>query len=153
MGLPLHAHMRRLCPRTLACLQAVPLNRYALDYYQHGQKAALVEANGLREGDAWQVRHSGEVSGRALGPRPGGQQPAAASGQPAPPKCLPPPPPHWQALSAFSDVLRVVAAALGSLLPQGCFHPVAYCLARLAQQFGHRFARFNVAAPGRRGGY
>lgn len=41
---------------TRTCLhQAVPLNRFALDYWKHGQKAALVTANGLREGDAWQV--------------------------------------------------------------------------------------------------
>ena len=37
-------------------VQAVPLNRYIVDYWKHGQKAALVAANGLREGDAWQVR-------------------------------------------------------------------------------------------------
>lgn len=33
----------------------VPLNRYLVDYFAHGQKSAVVEANGLREGDAWQV--------------------------------------------------------------------------------------------------
>lgn len=62
------------CHRMLACRpvqlapplpplpapQAVPLNRYVLDYYHHGQKSALIEANGLREGDAWQVRHAWE---------------------------------------------------------------------------------------------
>lgn len=42
--------------KLLPCVQPVPLNRYALDYFKHGQKVALVEANGLREGDAWQAR-------------------------------------------------------------------------------------------------
>ena len=28
----------------------LPLNRYILDYWGHGQKQALVHANGLREG-------------------------------------------------------------------------------------------------------
>lgn len=40
----------------LPLVQPVPLNRYALDYWKHGQKDALVAANGMREGDAWQVR-------------------------------------------------------------------------------------------------
>ena len=30
--------------------QAVPLNQYILDYWGHGQKQALVHANGMREG-------------------------------------------------------------------------------------------------------
>lgn len=30
--------------------QVLPLNRYILDYWGHGQKQALVHANGLREG-------------------------------------------------------------------------------------------------------
>ena len=30
--------------------QGLPLNRYILDYWGHGQKQALVHANGLREG-------------------------------------------------------------------------------------------------------
>ena len=30
--------------------QVLPLNRYILDYWGHGQKQALVQANGLREG-------------------------------------------------------------------------------------------------------
>lgn len=34
---------------------AVRLNRYILDFWMHGQKRALTEANGLREGV---VRHS-----------------------------------------------------------------------------------------------
>ncbi len=34
--------------------RVLPLNRYILDYWGHGQKQALVLANGLREGD-----HSG----------------------------------------------------------------------------------------------
>ena len=29
--------------------QVVPLNRYILDFWGHGQKQALVEANGMRE--------------------------------------------------------------------------------------------------------
>ena len=29
----------------------LPLNRYILDFWGHGQKTALVSANGLREGD------------------------------------------------------------------------------------------------------
>ncbi|PRW57760.1 DEAD DEAH box [Chlorella sorokiniana] len=90
--------------------QAVPLNRFALDYYKHGQKSALVTANGLREGDAWQV------------------------------------------LSAFSDILRVVAVSLARLLPPSAFHPVAYSLDRLAREFAAKFKRFNDA-PGPRGGY
>ncbi|KAK9808714.1 hypothetical protein WJX72_002409 [[Myrmecia] bisecta] len=32
----------------------VPLNRFILDYWAHGQKQALVRANGMREGDAWE---------------------------------------------------------------------------------------------------
>jgi hypothetical protein len=32
----------------------VPLNRYILDYRKHQQKSALVTANGMRDGDAWQ---------------------------------------------------------------------------------------------------
>ncbi|GAB4814095.1 hypothetical protein N2152v2_001141 [Parachlorella kessleri] len=35
--------------------EPVPLNRYVLDYWKHQQKSALVEANGLRDGDAWQL--------------------------------------------------------------------------------------------------
>ncbi|KAL4440400.1 hypothetical protein ABPG75_003401 [Micractinium tetrahymenae] len=91
--------------------QPVPLNRFALDYWKHGQKEALVAANGLREGEA------------------------------------------WQALSAFSDVLRVTATALAQMLPPGAFHPVAYCLGRLASEFKARFDKFNVAAQGRRSGF
>ncbi|KAL3133315.1 putative ATP-dependent RNA helicase ddx60 [Trebouxia sp. C0009 RCD-2024] len=34
--------------------QVLPLNRYILDYWGHGQKQALVHANGMREGDAWE---------------------------------------------------------------------------------------------------
>lgn len=30
--------------------QVLPLNRYILDYWGHGQKQALVHANGMREG-------------------------------------------------------------------------------------------------------
>jgi len=29
----------------------IPLNRYILDYWTHGQKQPLTEANGMREGD------------------------------------------------------------------------------------------------------
>jgi hypothetical protein len=37
-----------------ALSQVVPLNRYALDYWKHGQRQALSTSNGLRESDAWQ---------------------------------------------------------------------------------------------------
>ena len=60
--------------------------------------------------------------------------------------------PPLQALSTFSDVLRVTAAALGQLLPEGTFHPVVYCMERLAGEFKTKFELFNTA-PGRRGGY
>lgn len=36
--------------------QPVRLNRYALDYWKHVNRRALSDANGLREGDAWQAR-------------------------------------------------------------------------------------------------
>lgn len=62
-------------------------------------------------------------------------------------------PTYAQALSAFSDVLRVTGTALAQMLPPGTFHPVAYCLGRLAREFKHKFDQFNVAAPGRRSGY
>lgn len=43
-------------PATL--LQAVPLNRYILDFFKHGQKEELQEANGVRESEAWQDLNS-----------------------------------------------------------------------------------------------
>ena len=36
----------------------MPLNRYILDYWKHGQKAALVAYNQLRQSDAWQALNS-----------------------------------------------------------------------------------------------
>lgn len=30
----------------------IPLNRYILDFWSHGQKKPLTSANGMREGDA-----------------------------------------------------------------------------------------------------
>lgn len=59
-----------------------------------------------------------------------------------------------QLLSAFSDILRVVAAALGRMVDgSDAFHPVIYCLERLAAEFRDKFGKFNSAAPGRRAGY
>jgi hypothetical protein len=39
-------------------LQAVPLNRYILDFFKHRQKEELQEANGVRESEAWQDLNS-----------------------------------------------------------------------------------------------
>lgn len=123
--------------------QDVPLNRFALDYYKHGQKAALVAANGLREGDAWQV-------GRLNDPRcalygrgtcvhetqrtrchnppapcidlnsalPGTCQRCTRCARRVLPTPAPlPVHPSSQMLRSFSDILRVVAVSLARLLP------------------------------------
>ena len=55
-----------------------------------------------------------------------------------------------QMLSAFTDVLRALAVALGKLLPEGAFHPVAHTLDRLAREYRERFAEFNKGFAGPR---
>lgn len=73
------------------------------------------------------------------------------SPQPPPPKPQSrprAPHPSRQLLSAFVDVLRALAVALGQLLPTGGFHPVAYTLERLAGEYKARFATFNASFAG-----
>ncbi|KAA1476464.1 P-loop containing nucleoside triphosphate hydrolase protein [Dentipellis sp. KUC8613] len=43
----------RIVPRTGDAAQAFELNAYLLDFYMHGQVAALAAANGIRRGDVW----------------------------------------------------------------------------------------------------
>lgn len=145
--------------------QVVPLNRYVLDYWKHKQKLSLVEANGLRESDAWQ--HLFRCGWALVG--------SPSQAVPGPCRACPRYTYAPQSLvCSFSDILRAVAVALGKMLepasgsgtagtgPSGGegeessalagarFDPLVYCLDRLAKEYRSKFKDFNspMAAKG-----
>ncbi len=42
------------------------LNSYLLDFYKHGQRDALVEYNGIKDDDVWQLLNDFDLCVRAL---------------------------------------------------------------------------------------